>query len=164
VEKIEITAMKDKNPYFFICPYSSKKQKKVDLFKKKLAFTMAFRVFDSKIKSTSVTLLPVSIYLSTQKTNAILQNLNVLMEMNKHEYKLYKQYLKSEVMQKKYKEIINDAKFIQNEHEQKNNKQVSDTNTNIKNEKNEMPKITIEFRKIFLILSKEEEVLINLLV
>jgi len=86
------------------------------------------------------------------------------MEMNKHEYKLYKQYLKSEVMQKKYKEIINDAKFIQNEHEQKNNKQVSDTNTNIKNEKNEMPKITIEFRKIFLILSKEEEVLINLLV
>ena len=160
VEKMEIMALKDKKPDFFLCPYSNKKHKKVDFLKdkKKAAFSMEFKVFDSKIKSTSVNLLPVSIYLSTQKTNAILQNLNVLMEMNNHEYKLYKQYLKSEVLQEGYKDIIKRAKFVYPEVEHKNVTPVFDTMTSLKNERNELPKITVDFKKIFLILSKGEEV------
>lgn len=156
IEKIEIIALKDKNQNFFLCPYS---KKKTDILKKKLAFIMELKIFDSKIQTTSIKLLPVSISLSKQKTNAVLQTLNVLMEMNKHEYKLFKNFLKTEVMQNGYKELIKQAKF-EIETDQKKDILLNAINKNnfFRNETNELSKISIEFKKIFLILSKNEEV------
>ncbi len=158
IEKIEINSMKDKTQNFFLCPFFEKKLKKNDFLKKTPAFYMELKVFDGNIKNTTIKLLPVSLSISTQKTNAILQSLNVLMEMNKHEYRKYKRYLKKEVLQEGYKEIIRNAGIeIEGEQRGLGGFEVDSGFRFIKNEK-EIPRITIEFKKIFLILSKNEEV------
>lgn len=166
IEKIEIKPClfgkeEKKNQHFFLCPFTHKfkennsKKKK----KKKMAVIVKLEIFDSKILKSSLELNPVLISLSTQKTNAILQTLNVLMEMNKIEYQLYKKYLKKEVLHPLYKIIIKNSKLEANENQNmvSNNAFTLVSNT-LKSEKSESPRISIAFNKIFLILTKNEEV------
>lgn len=162
IQKIEVKAMKEKQ-HFFLCPFSKPKENAHNFFKKKTAFIMELKIIDSKLKKTTLKLCPISISLSTQKTNAILQTLNVLLEMNKHEYQLYKKYLKKEVMKSSYKQIIKNNRFELSEsynNFNSNNDQANNFLITLKSDKAELPKISIGFKKIFLILSKNEEVLI----
>lgn len=169
IEKIEvkpwlIDKVEKKNQHFFLCPLTNESKEKEGSKEKKKAAVMAvivkLEIFDSKITRASLELNPVLISLSTQKTNAILQTLNVLIEMNKIEYQLYKKYLKKEVLHSLYKTIIKNSKLDIHENQNivSNNAFTLLPNPQ-KNEKDEPPKIKITFNKIFLILTKNEEVL-----
>ena len=154
VVKFAIVVRIGHNPLYKVNIYD---QKKTNFLMKKSAFFMELRISDGKVRNTRIKLLPVSLSISTQKTNAILQSLNVLMEMNKHEYRKYKRFLKKEVLQDGYKEIIRNA-GVEGGEEPRNVKGFEvNSGFGFKND-TELPRITIEFKKIFLILSKDEEV------
>jgi hypothetical protein len=115
------------------------------------AFELSFRLFTKKIEKINARISPVFISLSRQKTNEILENLNLLFSLNSKEIAIFKKNLKNEIIKKCYKKMIAAGEI---EFEQKNKK----ANENEEFLKEKEHPITVEIDEIFVSFSKNDEV------
>lgn len=129
---------------FFVCPNISFNNGNSSEKNKISAIEVIFELLDKKIDKITVVVSPVKISLSKQKTNEILQCLNLLLFLNQKEHQLFKNNLKNKILKSCYKTFTQRNNFVL---ERENARKFSEANSERKTS------VQVNINEIFLTLS-----------
>lgn len=147
IKNIEVFAdHNNEKESFILCPNISVKNNVP-------ALKLTFKLNEKKIEKIDAEIAHILIKLSKQKTNEILHCVNVLYYLNNKEYKLYKKYLKKEVLKACFKNTISKGK-IETDKEIENKLKIERQKSIVEGSDKESY-LKINFNEIFVMISKK---------